>query len=75
MFTTMYHKERQTSDAMIVKDNCFITEIFDKWSVSSILRGCLSHLDEPRKNKHLLDNRYCEIFMTIAFSIFHICKS
>ena len=29
-----------------LKDNCFIIEIFDKFSFSGILRGCLSHLNE-----------------------------
>ena len=32
VFTTMCLKEQQTSDNLIVKDNCFITEIFDKFS-------------------------------------------
>ena len=61
MFTTMCPEEQQTSDGLTVQDNCFIIEIFDKCSFSGILRGCLSHLDEPRKNKHLPDNWYCEI--------------
>ena len=30
MFTTMCPKEQQTSDDLIVKDNCFIIEVFDK---------------------------------------------
>ena len=30
VFTTMCPKEQQTSDNLIVKDNCFIIEIFDK---------------------------------------------
>ena len=34
--------EQQTSDNLIVKDNCFITEMFDKCSFSGILRGCLT---------------------------------
>ena len=46
MFITMCPKEQQTSDNLIGKDNCFITEIFDKFSFSGILRGCLSHLNE-----------------------------
>ena len=63
MFTTMCHKEQQiTSDDLIVTDYCFIIEIFDKFSFSGILRGCLSHLNEAyRKNKHLPDNWYCKI--------------
>ena len=58
MFTTICLKEQQTSDNLIVKDYCFITEIFDKFSFSAILRrGCLSHLNEAQgKNKHPLDN-------------------
>ena len=36
MFTTMCPKEQQTSDNLIVKDNCFIIEIFDKGDVRSI---------------------------------------
>ena len=44
VFTTMCPKERQTSDNLIIKDYCFIIEIFDKFSFSGILRGCLSHL-------------------------------
>ena len=46
VFTTMCLKEQQTSDNLIVKDCCFITEIFDKFSFSGILRGYLSHLNE-----------------------------
>ena len=42
VFTTMPLKEQQTSDNLIVKDYCFITEIFDKFSFSGILRECLS---------------------------------
>ena len=45
-FTTMCHKKQQTSDNLTVKDYCFIIEIFDKFSFSGILRGCLSHLNE-----------------------------
>ena len=46
MFTTMSPKEQQISDNLIVIDYCFITEIFDKFSFSGILRACLSHLNE-----------------------------
>ena len=46
VFATMCPKEQQTSDILIVKDNCFIIEIFDKFSFSGILRGCLSYLHE-----------------------------
>ena len=46
MLTTMYPKEQQTNDNLVVKDNCFIIEIFDKFSFSGILRECLSHLNE-----------------------------
>ena len=46
MFTTMYPKEQQTSDNLIVKDYCFIIEIRDKFGFIGILRGCLSHLNE-----------------------------
>ena len=49
MFTTMCPKEQQTSDDLIVKDYCFISEIFDKFSFSGILTGCLSHLNETWK--------------------------
>ena len=45
VFTTMCPKEQQTSDNLIVKDNCFIIDIFDKWIFTVILRGCLRHLD------------------------------
>ena len=55
MFTTIFPKEQQTSNNLIVKDYCFITEIFDdcfmieifdEFSFSGILRGCLSYLNE-----------------------------
>ena len=46
MFATMFPKQQQTSDNLIVKDYCFIIEIFDKFSFSGILRGYLSHLNE-----------------------------
>ena len=45
MSTTMCSKEQQTSDNLIVKDYCFIIEIFDKFSFSGILRGCLRHFN------------------------------
>ena len=61
MFTTMGLKEQQTTDNLIVKDCCFITEKIDKFDFSGIRRGCLSHLNESKKNKHLPDNWYCEI--------------
>ena len=48
MFTTMFPKEQQTSDNLIVKDYCFI-EIFDKFSFIGILRGCSSHLNKAQK--------------------------
>ena len=37
VFTTMCPKEQQTSDKLIVKDYCFIIEIFHKFSFSGIL--------------------------------------
>ena len=46
VFTTMWLKEQKTSDNLIVKNYCFITEIFNKSSFSGIFRGCLSHLNE-----------------------------
>ena len=49
VFTTMGPKEQQTSGNLIVKDYCFIIEIFDKFSFSGILRGCLSQLTEAWK--------------------------
>ena len=49
VFTTMFPKEQQTNDNLIVKDYCFIIKIFDKFSFSGILRGCLSHLNEAQK--------------------------
>ena len=39
VFTTMCPKEQQTSDNLVVKDNYFIIETFDKFSFSGILRG------------------------------------
>ena len=42
VFTAMCPEEQQTSDNLIVKDCCFIIEIFDKFSFSGILRGCLN---------------------------------
>ena len=46
VFTTMCpDEEQQTSDILIVNDYCFIIEIFDKFSSSGILRGCLSHFN------------------------------
>ena len=46
MFRTMCPEKQQTSDNLIVNDSCFIIEIFDKFSFSGILRGCLSNLNE-----------------------------
>ena len=45
VFTTMCPKQHQTSDNLIVTDYCFIIEIFDKFSFSGILRGCLRHFN------------------------------
>ena len=39
MFTTMCPDEQQTSDNLIVKNYCFIIEIFDTLSFSCILLG------------------------------------
>ena len=49
VFTNMCPKEQQTSDNLIVEDNCFIIEIFDRCSFSGILWGCLSHLNQAQK--------------------------
>ena len=49
VFTTMCPKDLQTSDNLIVKDNCFIIEIFDKYSFSGIVRGFLSHSNDTEK--------------------------
>ena len=49
MFTTMCPEEQQTSDDLIVKDYCFIIEIFDKFSFRGIFRGCLGHSNESWK--------------------------
>ena len=38
-FTAMCSEEQQISDNLIVKNNCFIIEIFDKFSFSGILGG------------------------------------
>ena len=46
MFTAVCPEEQQINDNLIVKDYCFIIEIFDKFSFSGILRGSLSHLNE-----------------------------
>ena len=43
----MCPEEQQTGDSLIIKDN-FI-EIFDKFSFSGILRGCVNHLNEAKK--------------------------
>ena len=45
-FTAAYSLK---SDKLIVKDNCFVIEIFDKFSFNGIFRGCLSHLKETQK--------------------------
>ena len=50
VFTTRHPEEQQTSDNLIVKDNCLIIEIFDKCSFSCILMGCLNHLSLERIN-------------------------
>ena len=43
MFTTTCPEERHTSDNLIVKDNCFIIEIFDKGHVKLIKRVKIAH--------------------------------
>ena len=43
MFTTMCPKEQQTSENLIVKDYCFIIEIFDKGPVKLIKRVKIAH--------------------------------
>ena len=49
VFTTMCLKEQQSNDNLIVKDYCFITDIFDEFSFSGILKEFLSHLNEAKK--------------------------
>ena len=49
VFTTMCPKEQQTSDNLIVIDDCFIIEIFDECSFGGILRKYLCHLNEAYK--------------------------
>ena len=39
MFATMCLKQQQTSDNLIVKDYCFIAEIFDKGDVEFDLKN------------------------------------
>ena len=39
----MFPKEQQTSDKLIVKDYCFIIEIFDKGPVKLIQRVKIAH--------------------------------
>ena len=67
MFSTMCLKEQQTSDNVIVKD-CFIIEIFDKFSFSGILKGCLSHLNEA----YSVQPSKCLKFMTFREGYFVI---
>ena len=43
MFTTMCLKEQQTGDNLIVKDYCFITEIFYNGPVKLIKRVKIAH--------------------------------
>ena len=43
MFTTMCPKEQQTSDNLIVKNYCFIIEIFDKGPVKLIKGVKIAH--------------------------------
>ena len=50
VFTTMFPKEQQTSDNLIVKDCCFI---IDKFIFSGVLRGCLSNLNEAYKEQRI----------------------
>ena len=45
MFTTICDNLIIMSDNLIVKDYCFIIEIFDKFSFSGILTGCLRHFN------------------------------
>ena len=51
VFTTMCPEEQQISDNLIVKDYYSVIEIFDKFSFSGILRGCLCHLNEAKKEQ------------------------
>ena len=43
VFTTMCPKEQQTSDNLIVKEYCFIIEIFGKGPVKLIKRVKIAH--------------------------------
>ena len=43
VFTTMCPKKQQTSDNLIVKDYCFIIEIFDEGPVKLIKRVKIAH--------------------------------
>ena len=53
----MCSEEQQTSDNLIVKDNCFIIEIFDKFSFSGVLGGCFSHLRARLHREFIFDNQ------------------
>ena len=43
MFTTMCPREQQTSDNLIVKDYCFMIEIFDKGPVKLLQLVKIAH--------------------------------
>ena len=50
----MCPEEQQTSDNLIVKGNCFIIEIFDKWIFTSLLKSFKLSIER-------IDNCLCEI--------------
>ena len=55
----MCSKEQQTSDNLIVKDNCFIIEISDKCSFSAIHRAVYTGLDRFGIGPRLDPGRPC----------------
>ena len=70
MFTTMCPKEQQTSDNLIAEDYCFIIEIFDKFSFSGLVRGCLRlqlHGAIYRPDSFVLMLHYCANLKAIRY--------
>ena len=60
MFTTMCPKEQQTSYNLIVKDYCFIIEIFDKGPVKLMQRVKVARLFLQS-----MSNQFCVIILSL----------
>ena len=72
MFTTMCPNEHQTSDNLIVKDYCFIIEIYDKEPVKLIKQVKTAHsfLQSVSDQFHIINLKLAYVILQMAVKEF-----